>query len=246
MSSRSRDCDDSITVCSTSPEPPQTVSSPTSTNRRRRPSSRIAPSTGQRRRNDTRSRDDLATATAHNARLADEFYKMKHEWLAYPCDARPRSRREELQMLPALCNNFEAFDEQMKLLHGPQITLEYLHKVDSMHRKSNEEHQQFLQREEEVHQRLEGTIAEIAEGIKRYSKGVEEYHKAKDERIQRTTDYLQRADEYCQRVDANGQLLGKIVYGVNELSQGVRELNTVEAQRVRRMHGYGREGRNDK
>ncbi|TFY55991.1 hypothetical protein EVG20_g9108 [Dentipellis fragilis] len=106
----------------------------------------IAPTCQQRSNTDGRSTlskkrkcmssqdEDYTLAAARAAHRTDEYFMLQKEWGSYPCDARPRTRREELQMLPArqfsfhihhfattdidgaVCNNFEAFDEQMNEL----------------------------------------------------------------------------------------------------------------------------------
>ncbi|KAA1472138.1 hypothetical protein DENSPDRAFT_838326 [Dentipellis sp. KUC8613] len=54
-----------------------------------------------KRRQSTRLPVDKATFAAENARLEQEWLKVQREWGCYPQQARPRSRREELQKLPA-------------------------------------------------------------------------------------------------------------------------------------------------
>ncbi|KAA1472168.1 hypothetical protein DENSPDRAFT_872013 [Dentipellis sp. KUC8613] len=229
MSSWAQDCNDSITIHSASPEPPQTVSLPTSTDRRRGPSSRTASSTKQRRRKDAHFGYDPATTAAHDARLADESSKVQGEWIAYPWRARPKSRREELQRLPVLCNDFESFDKQMEHLDGTVEDPGLLSEIRAVMKERREasrreEDQARMQEHNEIHAQMTQCAQELRQGI----------------------DELARNVEQClQGVNTYGQNLDRLAQKGEEIARDTDEYVMHKVQRRRRVHQSGHEERHN-
>ncbi|TFY50504.1 hypothetical protein EVG20_g11479 [Dentipellis fragilis] len=235
MSSWSQDYDDSTTLCSASPESSPIISSPTSTNQRRDPPSRTASLMKQKQRKGAGPREDPAVVAAYNSRAAREFYKVRSEWECYPWHARPKSRREELQKLPALCNDFESFDKQMAYLDRTVKDPGLLPQVRAVLRQRNEalkqheedaERQKFIERTADT----DKDIQEIEHHLHQYGERVHEYRHLAHEQGQ----YTDKIGEVLQRCDQKGKDFDS---GVDDLAMGL-------ARPRRTVHQLGQEGRN--
>ncbi|KAA1472135.1 hypothetical protein DENSPDRAFT_162819 [Dentipellis sp. KUC8613] len=197
MSSWSEDCDGSTTLCSVSPESSPTIPSPEITYKRSDARGRTASSGKQKRRKETLPVEDLVFDPLYKKR-ADEFYKLQEEWGEYPEHARPRSRREELQMLPVLCNDYESFNKQMTYLDKSAES-----GIQAQIREVLTERQLALvNRQGEAETRkIKESVMPIINLAKKLLSDTEKYGAAMDERGQALNKLGAALDQYSSRVD---------------------------------------------
>ncbi|TFY56922.1 hypothetical protein EVG20_g8738 [Dentipellis fragilis] len=227
MSNWSLDSQDASVLYSTADSGLTISSSPAPINKREGVSqSRTTSPAKQKRRQKPRLPKDPALIAAANDRAEKEWRNLQMEWSCYPWQSRPKSRRQELQKLPALCNDFESFDKQMACVDRrpddkdglrPQI------------RAFMYERRRSLQ-----HQEDEAEMQKLLENISRTRQGVKDFRQYGNMQI----------EQFSQAIDENGQGLQQMTHQVDSLAEGVNPYGPGLAQPMRRIRQTGKEGRN--
>ncbi|KAA1472139.1 hypothetical protein DENSPDRAFT_850706 [Dentipellis sp. KUC8613] len=200
MSNWSLDSQNAGVLCSALDPGPTIPSSPAPVNIREGiPHSLTTSPAKPKRRRSARLPVDQATFAAENARLEQEWLKVQREWGCYPQQARPRSRREELQKLPALCNDFDSFEKQMARLDGQPDDQDGL--VRQIRDFLNER-KRALER-----QQAEAKMKQNMESVNRTRQGVEDFRRESDIQIK----------QLKQIVHANGLELQQIAHRADQL-----------------------------
>ncbi|KAA1472170.1 hypothetical protein DENSPDRAFT_164501 [Dentipellis sp. KUC8613] len=214
MSSWSAGCDSITTLSSASPEPNPTISSPAPP--RRDPHSRSASLSEKKRKNKARLPEDPAVVAACNARAADEFYKVQREWGCYHWRARPKSRREELQRLPALCNDFESFDKQMAYNSPEDHGLHAEIRAEMHERRKLEmqkEREARMQPGREIHARMMQRAEALQRDVEKHLENISVYEQNVDRLEQRMGEFAHEVREYGVQKIIRGRMAHQIDFG---------------------------------
>ncbi|KAA1472137.1 hypothetical protein DENSPDRAFT_163286 [Dentipellis sp. KUC8613] len=189
---------------------------------------RAARTASQERRDIARVLEEVAAFAEANAPAEREWRTLQMEWECYPWQARPRTRREELQRFPALCNDFESFEKQMECVDGrPKEPDGLLYQI-----------REFVQERKRAlrHQEFEARMKEYEESRSRFRQGIRELYQM-GERMQQVT---RANDEYSQRVLTEVQMAQDLADRTDE----VREYGLNPAPPRQRNYHLGRAGGN--
>ncbi|TFY66094.1 hypothetical protein EVG20_g4996 [Dentipellis fragilis] len=190
----------------------------------------------QKRRQSARLPKYPAVIAAQDPRAEEEWRKLQMEWECYPWQARPKSRREELQKLPALCNDFESFDKQMARVDRRPDDPGLLPQI----RAFMNERARSLERQEEEAQRQK-----YWESISRTIQGIEEYDQEVDKRGKKIRQSAQDVRDFGQDVDKHSQMGQYLAHRVDNAAYEVREYGVSRAPPRQRIHHLGGAGRNN-
>ncbi|KAA1472165.1 hypothetical protein DENSPDRAFT_164322 [Dentipellis sp. KUC8613] len=193
---------------------------------------RAARTASQERRDIARVLEEVAAFAEANAPAEEERRTLQREWGCYPWQARPRTRREELQKFPALCNDFESFEKQMARVDRRAKEPDgLLYQIwDFMN-----ERKRALERQEEEAERQQND-----ESISHFRQGIKELYQMGEEIQQRT----RANNEYCQRVLTEVQRTQEFVDRTDNLASEVREYGMSRASPRQRIYHPGGAGRN--
>ncbi|TFY66082.1 hypothetical protein EVG20_g4998 [Dentipellis fragilis] len=242
MSSQSQDFANPLTLYATTPDSSPAISSPPHSHQRTGSfeiKNISKPKPKPKRNHTALSEEDPAMVAGHRARMKDEFYLLEGEWREYPWSARPKTRREELQMLPRLCNDFESFDKQMARLdrmpNDPgllsQIRAYMNERAASLERKREEAERQ---------KRWEG-VSRTIEGVKELLRHDDTPIKQRGEEIREVSREVRKFSQDVHRQDQGSR---QIEHRADNYGYEVRSFGMSLAQRRRRIHQVRGEGRN--
>ncbi|KAA1472131.1 hypothetical protein DENSPDRAFT_162771 [Dentipellis sp. KUC8613] len=185
------------------------------------------------------SQEDPAMVAAHTARMKNEFYLLEEEWRKYPRSARPKTRREELQMLPRLCSDFKSFDEQMAYLDSTVQDPGLLSRIRDF---MNERMASLEQEKEEVERKKRWeVVSRTMESMKEILQYDDTHIKQRGEEIRQLSRDVR---EHGQDLTEDRQIGQYLAHRVDDLAYEVHESGLSFAPPRRRFRHLGGAGRN--